>query len=179
MTTPKKKPAKLKKPIGRPKGAKDKKPRKRAGAEAADHLKDTRYKPGESGNPAGRPKGTPNSVRSHMRALLKRTPPEEIMAKLESLRLTPEAPEYAGLIAACAIKGAVGSGKLALEWAKYISAQTDEPLKQTTELTGAGGEPLGGGRPHIPISQLTPEERAQMLAIHAAHAKRQGDKTDD
>jgi hypothetical protein len=88
-----------------------------------DENNDTRFKPGQSGNPAGRPKGSKNQGK-----ILKRLLEERVTVKMgrKSMRLT----RAEVMIRATFRKAAQGEARAAknlTQWAEYCGLLTAEP----------------------------------------------------
>ena len=102
----------------------------------------SRWKPGQSGNPAGRPKERP------IAAELKRLADEKITLKVDGREVTMTRLEALAMQAwGKAMKGD-------FRWGKEVWDRIDGKVADSLDLT-SGGEPLGGG-----FADLSPAEQA-------------------
>jgi hypothetical protein len=96
-------------------------------------FEESKWKPGQSGNPSGRPKGAKTGLRSRLMQMLDQDPPEDIIKELEAKGISLEAKDKAGVIAEVIGRSAMKSD---VQAAKFIAEQTELPHPREVGLSG-------------------------------------------
>lgn len=96
-------------------------------------FEDSKWKPGQSGNPAGRPKGAKTGLRSRLMQMLDQEAPEDIVKELEAKGISLGETDKAGVIAEVIGRSAMKSD---VQAAKFIAEQTELPHPRDLSLTG-------------------------------------------
>ncbi len=105
-----------------------------------DDSKDTKFKPGESGNPNGRPVGARDGLRAALRKALKRGGYECAIKKMKDRGVDLEDPSHADLMAEILVWKATEEENL--DAIKEIFKQTEKPLPRDINLGGQEDNPI-------------------------------------